>query len=78
MYTQVEGLQVIGYSIIIPDIVLITQVEGLLQERGPIFVSGLGDFGRLIVADVRVEGGDQHQRLAHQLGDVLPDHHPHH
>ena len=48
-----------------------TQVEGLLEEGGPVLVRSLGDLGGLVVADVGVEGGDQHQRLVHQLADVL-------
>ena len=49
-----------------------TQVESLLKEGCPVLVGSLGDLGGLVVADVGVEGGDQHQRLVHQLADVLP------
>ena len=49
-----------------------TQVESLLKEGCPVLVSSLGDLGGLVVADVGVEGGDQHQGLVHQLADVLP------
>ena len=33
----------------------------------------LGDGRRLFIADVRVEGGDQHQRMVQVMLDPLPD-----
>ena len=34
-------------------------------------MGGLGNLGGLVVANVRVEGRDQHERLVHQLVDLL-------
>ncbi|MNT57513.1 hypothetical protein D3C72_1948850 [compost metagenome] len=31
----------------------------------------LGNFGRLVIADMRVQRGNQHQRLIQQLADAI-------
>src|SRR5258705_6735453 len=49
----------------------ITQGERGGPESGALLVRLLGDLRRLVVADVRVERGHQHERVTHQLGDAL-------
>ena len=49
----------------------VAEIESLLLQSRPVLVGGLGNLGRLVVADVRVEGRDQHERLVHQLVDLL-------
>src|SRR5207248_1111185 len=48
-----------------------SELECSFLQRGSFLVRRLGDLRRLVVADVRIERGDQHQRLAHQLPDPL-------
>src|SRR6266513_4143469 len=40
-------------------------------ERGALPVRLLRDLRRLVVADVRVERGDEHERILQELGDAL-------
>ncbi|CAN7978075.1 unnamed protein product, partial [Ixodes persulcatus] len=46
------------------------QLDGALLERGAFLVRRLGNLGRLVVADVRVQRRHQHERLVEQLGDA--------
>uniref|UniRef100_A0A6B0VA16 Uncharacterized protein n=1 Tax=Ixodes ricinus TaxID=34613 RepID=A0A6B0VA16_IXORI len=48
------------------------QLDGALLERGAFLVRRLGNLGRLVVADVRVQRRHQHERLVEQLGDAFP------
>ncbi len=43
------------------------QLDGRLLQRAALLVRRLGNLRRLVVADMRVQRGDQHQRLSHQL-----------
>ena len=49
----------------------VAEIEGLLLQSRPVLVGRLGNLGRLVVPDVRVERRHQHQRLVHQLADLL-------
>ena len=40
-------------------------------ERGFLLVRLLGDGGGVVVADVRVEGGDEHEARAHEIVDAV-------
>src|SRR3546814_13354546 len=43
---------------------------GFLQGQ-PLFVGVLGDLGGVVVADLGRERGDEHQRAADEIGDLL-------
>ena len=45
--------------------------ERLFFQRRPVLVRGFGDFGGVVVADLRRQRGHQHQRALHQLVDAL-------
>ena len=45
--------------------------DGRLPERALVLVRVFGDGGGVVVADVRVERGHEHQRIADVLGDPL-------
>jgi hypothetical protein len=47
------------------------RLESGLLEGGALLVRGLGDVSSLVVADVGVEGGDQHERLVQDLLDLV-------
>lgn len=47
-----------------------SQFDGLLDERRSVLMGGLGDLGGVVVADVWVEGGDEHQGLSHDLQEL--------
>ncbi len=40
-------------------------------ERGVFLVGGLGDFGRLVVADFLVQRGHEHERVVQEMGDAF-------
>ena len=40
-------------------------------ERGVLLVRLLGNGGGVVVADVRVEGGDEHEARAHEIVDAV-------
>ena len=48
----------------------VAQRERGVAQRRALAMRLLGDRRGLVVADVRVERGDQHQRALHQLGDA--------
>src|SRR5215217_1707563 len=50
---------------------LVPELDRRLFERALVLVRVLGDGGRVVVADVLVERGNQHERVAHVLGDLL-------
>src|SRR2546427_11981212 len=49
----------------------VAQREGRLFQGGALLVRLLGDLRGLVVADMRVERGDEHERVLQQLGDAL-------
>merc|ERR1712241_663513 len=49
----------------------VAEIESLLLQSRPVLVGSLGNLGGLVVANVRVESCDQHERLVHQLVDLL-------
>ena len=47
----------------------VPEFDGGGAQRGVLFVGGLGDLGRLVVADLLVERGDKHQRIVEEMSD---------
>lgn len=46
-------------------------LQGLLLEGGAILVGRLGDLSRLVVTNMGIESGYQHQGLANNLGQFF-------
>ncbi len=47
------------------------EVDRGLAEGAAAFVRGLGDLGGVVVADLLVERGDEHQRVVEEVGDAV-------
>ena len=52
-------------------LVEVAQRDGLRLQRGPVLVRRLGDLGRGVIADVRVQRRHQHQRFVQQSVDPI-------
>ena len=48
-----------------------TQLDRALSERGALLVCALGNLGRIVVSDVRIERGHQHQRVLKMAPDGI-------
>lgn len=53
-------------------LVQVAQLQGGLLQRRALLVGRLGNLGRLVVPNVRVQRRHQHQRLVHDLVNVGP------
>ena len=49
----------------------VAEFQGGLLQAGALVMGFFGDFGGFVVADLRTQRGDQHQRILHVLLDAL-------
>lgn len=63
------GAEHIGWNNPFSELFLIeiAEIDSLLHEGGAVLVGGLGDMSSSIVANVRVQGSDEHQALVEEF-----------